>query len=339
MSRPKVFITQPVADAAVNKIAEFADVTVNPDASRALPKAQLIEAVRGTDILFSLLHDRIDQDVITANPDLKLIATQAITPGGIDVDAATRSGIPVTLVPPIVTEATADICFGLILSVARRILDGDRIVRQGLFPGGQSAYLLGSDVTGRTIGLVGGRGRIGRAVAKRARGFDMRVLYWGRGRMSADEETATGMEYRELDDLLAHSDFVSVHSSLTAENRHLIGAREFGLMKPTAFLINTARGPIVHEAALAKALADGELAGAGIDVFENEPSIDPDLLKMSNVVLTPHLGSATTAVRLRMANVVAENIIAFIEGRMPPNCANPETLEGQAEKITQSIPG
>ena len=339
MNRPRLFITQPIAEQAIQKIARHAEITVNPDSSRPIPRDRLIDAVRSADILYSLLHDRIDREVIEANPELRLIASQAITPSGIDVAAATESGIAVTLVPPIVTEATADITFGLLLSVARRIMDGDRLVRDGLFPGGQSAYILGGDVTGRTIGLVGGRGRIGRAVAQRARGFNMRVLYWGRGRMTPDEEAATGMEFRELDDLLRESDFVSVHSSLTDENRHLMGAREFSIMKPGAYLINTARGPIVHEAALARALIDGEIAGAGIDVFENEPAIDPDLLECSNVVLTPHLGSATVTVREHMADVVAENIVAFIEGRIPPNCANPETLGQAGGKPGEKIAG
>jgi glyoxylate reductase len=281
----------------------------------------------------------VDDEVMSANPDLRMIASQAITPDRIDVPAATARGIAVTLVPPIVTEATADIAFGLLLAVARRILDGDRTIRDGLFPGGQSAYLLGSDVTGKTLGLIGGRGRIGRALARRASGFDMRVLYWGRGRMTDEEEAETGIEFRELDDLLRESDFVSVHSALTEENQHLVGEREFRIMKPTAYLINTARGPIVHEAALAKAVKDGEIAGAGIDVFENEPAVDQDLLACTNVVLTPHLGSAAIEVRERMADVVAGNIVAFLEGRVPPNCVNPEALETASGNSAGSLAG
>ena len=339
MSRPRVFITQPIAEQAVQKIARHADVTVNPDASRPLAKAALIDAVRGADILYSLLHDLVDEAVITANPDLRLIASQSITPDKIDVAAATARDIPVTVVPPIVTEATADIAFGLLLAVARRIPDGDRIIREGLFPGGQSAYLLGSDVTGKTLGLIGGRGRIGRALARRARGFDMRILYWGRGRMTKEEEAETGMEFRAFDDLLKQSDFVSVHSALTDENRHLVGEREIKIMKSTAYLINTARGPIVDEAALAKAVNDGDIAGAGLDVFENEPDVDPNLLKCTNVVLTPHLGSAARDVRERMADVVAGNIITFLEGRAPPNCVNPETLDGATGETARSLAG
>jgi glyoxylate reductase len=228
-----------------------------------------------------------------------------------------------------VTDASADIAFALLLAVARRIVEGTALVRKGVFPGAQSAYLLGSDVTGKTIGLIGGKGRIGKAVARRARGFDMRVLYCGPNRLPADEEKAIGFEFCPLDDLLAQSDFVSLHAALLPETRHLVGEREFKLMKPTAFFINTARGPIVDEAAMARALQAGEIAGAGLDVFENEPDVEPALLTMPNVVLAPHLGSAARDVREAMANTVVDNIVAIIERRTPPNCVNPETLERQ----------
>ena len=329
MTRPRVFITQPVAESAIERIAAIADVTVNPDSSRILPKAELIEAVGNCDVLFCLLHDAVDQDVIAANPDLRAIASQAITPDRIDVESATRLGIPVTVVPPMVTDASADIAFALLLAVARRVVEGTALVREGVFPGAQSAYLLGSDVTGKTIGLIGGKGRIGQATARRARGFDMRVLYCGPHRLPAEDEKRIGFEFCPLDDLLAQSDFVSLHAALLPETHHLIGEREFKLMKPTAFFINTARGAIVDEAALARALEAGEIAGAGLDVFEHEPQIEPALLTLPNVVLTPHLGSAARDVRERMANRVADNIIAIIEGRTPPDCANPETLERQ----------
>jgi glyoxylate reductase len=326
MTRPRVFITQPVAQSAIDRIAAIADITVNPDSSQILPKAQLIEAVRECDILFCLLHDTIDEAVIAANPRLRVIASQAITPDRIDVETATRHGIPVTVVPPMVTDASADIAFALLLAVARRVVEATALVREGGFPGAQSAYLLGSDVTGKTIGLIGGKGRIGQATARRARGFDMRVLYCGPHRLPAEEEKKIGFEFCPFDELLAQSDFVSLHAALLPETRHLIGEREFKLMKPTAFFINTARGPIVDEAALARALEAGEIAGAGLDVFENEPQIEPALLTMPNVVLTPHLGSAARDVRERMANTVVDNIVAVVEGRRPPNCVNPEAL-------------
>ena len=326
MTRPRIFVTQPVAQSAIERIAAFADVTVNPDSSRILPKADLIEAVGHCDILMCLLHDTIDGEVIAANPELRVIASQSITPDRIDLEAATRSGIPVTVVPPMVTDASADIAFALLLAVARRVVEGDAAVREGVFPGSQSPYLLGSDVTGKTIGLIGGKGRIGQAMARRARGFDMRVFYCGPNQLPADEEKEIGFEFCPFDDLLARSDYVSLHAALRPETHHLVGEREFKLMKPTAFFINTARGPIVDEPAMARALQAGEIAGAGLDVFEHEPEIEPALLTMPNVVLTPHLGSAARDVRERMANVVVDNIVAIVEGWTPPNCVNPETL-------------
>ncbi|MFH1602603.1 MAG: NAD(P)-dependent oxidoreductase, partial [Pseudomonadota bacterium] len=232
--------------------------------------------------------------------------------------------LPVTVIPPIVTEATADINFALLLAVARRVIEGDCLVRAGVFPGAQSSYLLGAGVFGKVIGLIGGGGRIGRAVAKRAHGFSMRTIYWTPRRKPASEEQESGLIYAPFDQLLAESDFVSVHAPLTAETCHLVGERELRLMKPTAFLINTSRGPIVDEAALVRALAERRIAGAGLDVFEHEPRVDPALLTMPNVVLTPHLGSAVAELRETMAHVVVDNILAVLEGRQPSNCWNTE---------------
>jgi glyoxylate reductase len=234
----------------------------------------------------------------------------------------------VTVTPPIVAEATADINFGLMLMVARRMVEGDGLVHKGRFPGSQSSHLAGAAVYGKTIGLVGGGGRIGSAVARRARGFGMRVLYWAPRRKPESLEREHDMTYVPLDQLLAESDFVSLHSPLNAETRHQIGKRELALMKPTAFLINTARGAIIDEAALARALKKRQIAGAGLDVFEHEPDVTPALLKMPNVVATPHLGSAVVEVREQMANIVVDNILALLDGKTPPNCVNPEVLQG-----------
>jgi glyoxylate reductase len=326
MSRPRIFVTQPVASSALDRLRKVATVNVNPDASRVYPKRELIAAVSKCDILFCLLHDRIDRAVIAANPHLRVIAAQSISPSNIDVEAATARRIPVTVVPPITTEATADLTFGLMLAVARRMAEGDRLVRAGKYPGAQSSYLIGSFVHGRTVGLIGGGGLIGKAVARRAHGFDMRVLYWTPRRKPVKEERAAGLEYVSLEQLLAQSDFVSLHSPLNPQTRHQIGARELGLMKKTAFLINTARGAIVDETALIHALARNQIAGAGLDVFEHETKVEPALRVMSNVVLTPHLGSGVTEVRERMANIVVDNILALLEGRRPPNCVNREVL-------------
>ena len=322
--RPRIFITQPVAQSAIERLRAVADVELNPDSVHIVTKDELLDAVRRHDILFCLLHDKVDRDVIAANPKLRAVASMKITPSDIDVEAATARRIPVTVISPIVTEATADINFALLLAVARRLVEGDRLVRAGIFPGAQSSHLLGAGVFGKVIGLIGGGGRIGRAVAKRAHGFSMRTLYWTPRRKPESEEREAGLVYVPLDQLLAESDFVSVHAPFTAETRHLVGERELRLMKPTAFLINTSRGPIVDEAALIRALAERRIAGAGLDVFEHEPHVDPALLTMPNVVLTPHLGSAVAELRESMANVVVDNILAVLDGRQPPNCWNPE---------------
>ncbi len=324
--RPRIFITQPVAKSAVARLRQVATVTVNPDASRIIGRRALIAAVRRSDILFCLLHDQIDAGVITANAGLRLVAAQSITPSNIDVEAATAGGIPVTVVPARTTEATADLAVGLMLAVARRVVEGDRLVRAGKFPGAQSNYLLGSLVWNKTLGLVGGAGLIGKAVARRAHGFGMRVLYCTPRRKSADEESAAGLTYASLDQLLSESDFVSIHSPLNKETRHQIGSSELKLMKPGAYLINTARGPIINEAALVRALSRKQIAGAGLDVFEYEPKVGKELRKLSNVVLTPHIGSAVVEIREDMANIVVDNILAHLDGKRPPNCVNPQVL-------------
>lgn len=322
----RIFVTQPVVESALVRLRAIADVTVNPDGRRVIPRDRLIEGVRSCDILFSLLHDRVDRDVIAANPQLRAVTSMSITPDNIDIAAATAQRIPVTVVPALAVESTADTHFALLLAVARRVVEGDQLVRAGVFPGSQANYLLGSGVHGKTIGLVGGRGRIGRAVAVRAKGFSMRILYSGPRPMDAAEETRLGARYVPLDQLLAESDFVSLHPALTPQTRHLIDARALALMKPTAFLINTSRGAVVDEAALTAALAERRIAGAGLDVFENEPHVEPALTRLPNVTMTPHLGSAVFEVREAMANVVVDNIAALLEGRRPPNIVNPEVL-------------
>ena len=322
--RPRVFITQPVARSAIERLRARADVEFNPDSLHIVSKDELLSAVRDHDILFCLLHDKVDRDVIAANPKLRMIASMKITPSDIDVAEANARRIPISVIPPVVTEATADICMALLLAVARRVVEGDRLVRAGQFPGSQSAHLEGGAVSGKVLGLVGGGGRIGRAVARRASGFGMKLIYWTPRRKPEAEEREAGFTYRPLDGLLAQSDFVSLHTPLTPQTRHQIGARELSLMKPTAYLINTARGAIVDETALARVLAERRIAGAGLDVFEDEPHVEPALLALSNVVLTPHLGSAVRELREVMAGVVVDNILAVLDGRRPPNCWNPE---------------
>jgi glyoxylate reductase len=323
----RVFVTQPIPASAMERLRDMAEVDCNGDDTHIVTKAELVAAAREHDILFCLLSDRVDADVVAANAGLRLIATMKITPSDVDVAAATARRIPVTVVPSIVTEATADLHFAILLAVARRIVEGDRLLRRGVFPGAQSMHLVGAGVCGKTIGLVGGGGRIGRAVARRARGFAMRTLYWGPRRIPESEERKLELQYAPLDRLLAESDFVSLHAPLKAETVHLIGARELALMKPTAFLVNTARGPIVDEKALVAALARRRIAGAALDVFEREPQVEAALLAMTNVVLTPHLGSAVTETRDALANTVVDNIAAVLAGQRPPNCCNPEIYD------------
>jgi glyoxylate reductase len=323
-AKPRVFVTQPIAPRALERLRGLANVKMNSDSSKIIAKGKLIAAVKKCDILFSLLHDRIDRAVLAANPKLRAVCSMSITPDNIDLAEATKRGIAVTVVPPIVAEATADIHFGLMLAVARRMVEGDKMVRSGKFPGSQSNHLGGVAVFGKTLGLVGA-GRIGQATARRARGFGMKILYWG-PRRKHDAERELGMEYVTLDRLFAEADFVSLHPALNPETRHMISDKQFALMKPTAFIINTARGAVIDEKALVRALKKKQIAGAGLDVFEHEPNLPPALRTIKNVVLTPHLGSAVMEVRDQMANIVVDNIQALIDGRTPPNCVNPQVL-------------
>ena len=325
MAKPRVFVSQPIASSALERLRAIANVKINPDSSKVIAKPKLIAGVKKCDILFALLHDRIDRAVLAANPKLRAVCSMSITPDNIDVADATKRGIPVTVVPPIVAEATADIHFGLIIAVARRMGEGARLLRSGKFPGSQSNHLAGSFVYGKTLGLVGA-GRIGQATARRARGFGMKVIYWG-PRRKYDAERELGIEHVTLDRLLAEADFVSLHPPLNDETRHMISDKQFALMKPTAFIVNTARGAIIDEKALLRALKKKKIAGAALDVFEHEPNVPPAFKTLQNVVLTPHLGSAVMEVREQMANIVVDNIQALIDGRTPPNCVNPEVLK------------
>jgi glyoxylate reductase len=320
----RVFITQPVHAGAIERLREVAEVRWNPDPLHIMTKDELIAAVRECDVLYCLLHDTVDADVIGANPDLLGIASTTVTPADIDVAAATARGIPVTVVPAaVMDDATADLAWALMFAVARRIAESDRLMRSGIFPGSQSCYMEGAAVTGATLGLVG-MGGVGRAAAKRAAGFSMRVLYYDPRRLGAADEAALGLTWVSFEQLLAESDFVSLHARLTPETRHMMNERAFGRMKPSAVFVNTARGPLVDEEALVRTLEAGRIAGAGLDVFEHEPRPHPALLGLPNVVVTPHVGSGVRAVRANMAEIAARNIIAILKGSVPPNCCNRE---------------
>jgi glyoxylate reductase len=297
-----------------------ADVEINPQ-DRPWSEVELREAVRDRDAVLCLLTDRIGAKVFDAAKDCRLFANLAVGFNNIDIAEATRRGILITNTPGILTEATADLAWALILGIARRVVEGDAEMRSGRYAGWGPNYMLGGDVTGATLGLVG-PGRIATATARRAAGFRMRLIY--HGRRASPELEALGATFRTLDDLLRESDFVSLHVPLNADTKHLINARALGLMKPTAYLINTSRGPVVEESALVDALRAGRIAGAGLDVYENEPKMAEGLASCPNTLLLPHLGSATIATRAAMSRMAAENVIAFLQGERPPNLVNPE---------------
>lgn len=319
----RVFITQPIPEPGPSLVAACADAVDQNKEDRVLSTDELCARVAGCDGVLCLLTDRVDASVFDAARGCRIFANMAVGYNNIDVEAATERGIMVTNTPGVLTEATADLTWTLILGVARRVAEGDREMRSGRFPGWGPLYMLGGDVTGRTLGLVG-PGRIATAVAERARGFRMTILY--AGRRPSPEIEALGGRRATLEELLAVSDFVSLHTPLSAETRHLIDARALALMKPTAYLINTARGPVVDEKALVEALREGRIAGAGLDVYEDEPKMASGLADCPNTVLLPHLGSATIATRAAMARIAAENLCAALRGERPPNLLNPSVL-------------
>jgi glyoxylate reductase len=321
MARSRIFVTWPMESEA-RAILERAGAVETSPTEQELPLAELTGRVAGCDAIVPMGSHPIPGTVIAAAPRLRVIALAAVGYNLIDVAAATRRGVLVTNAPGVLTETTADLAWALMLAVARRLPEGDRFVRAGRWSGVYWSLMMGADVHGATLGVVG-LGRIGRAVARRAQGFDMRVLYHKRTR-DPEAEAGLGVQYRTLAELLREADFVVLTVPLTAETRHLIGAPELAMMKPTAFLVNVARGPVVDEGALVEALRAGRLAGAGLDVFEEEPKIHPGLLGLENVALTPHIGSASRATRLKMATLAAENCVAALEGRRPPNLVNPE---------------
>lgn len=286
-----------------------------------LSRAELLAAVGGADGLICLLTDRIDGELLATAPRLRVVANFAVGYDNVDVAACTARGVAVTNTPDVLTEATADFAFALLLAAARRVAEGDALVRGGRWTGWEPGQHLGASVSGATLGIIG-LGRIGRAVARRAAGFDMPVLALASGRNHADDPP--GVDRVSLDQLLARADFVSLHCPLTDETHHIIDAGALLSMKPTAVLVNTARGPCVDEAALGAALAAGQLAGAGIDVFEHEPEVHPALLASPRAVLAPHAGSATYTARRRMGEICANAVRSALAGERPPTVINPE---------------
>lgn len=325
MSRPKVYVTMRIPQAGLDMLAEHFDVEVNPE-DRLLTQKELIEAVKDADALVSLLSDTISSEVMDAAPRLKAIHNYAVGFNNIDIAAATQRGICVTNTPGVLTDATADLAFALILATARRVVEADKFMRAGKFTGWKPMLFLGTDVHHKTLGIIG-FGRIGQAVAERAAGFKMRVLYTGRHRQPEEVEKRCRAEFVSMETLLAESDFISLHVPLTPETRHLIGEPQFNMMKKTAILINTARGPVVDEKALVRALKSGRIAGAGLDVYEQEPEFEPELAEMDNVVMLPHIGTAAVETRTKMSVMVAEDAIAVLKGERPAHLVNPEVWE------------
>jgi D-3-phosphoglycerate dehydrogenase len=321
LNLPKVFITRPMPLPVVERIATRCDVKMNPD-DTSLEPTKLAEACLESEGLMAS-GARVGKEVVERAKHLRVIANVGVGYDNIDVEACTRRRIPVTNTPDVLTEATADLSFALLMAVARRIVECDRYVREGQWHSWKWAYLWGADLCRKTLGVYG-LGRIGKAVARRARGFSMRVLYYDIVRPTAALEQELGAEFVDRETLLRQSDFLTLHVPLTPETHHLISAREFAMLKPSAFLINAARGKVVDEAALVEALQSRRIAGAGLDVFENEPNIQPGLLALPNVVLAPHVGSATSETRFAMASLAADNLLAALEGRRPPNVVNPE---------------
>jgi glyoxylate reductase len=324
MSKPRLFCTHVLFDVPRRLLAEHFDVTYWTENERP-PRPELLKQVAGKDALICLLTERVDAELLdAAGPSLRIVANAAVGFDNIDLPECTKRNVGVTNTPGVLDETTADFTWALLLAVARRVVEGDRLARSGEWQQWNFDLLCGTDVWGKTLGIIG-FGRIGRAVARRAGGFRMRVIYYSRARAPEEVERKLNAEYRSRDQVLEQADFLSLHVPLNEDTRGLIGPSELAKMKRTAFLINTTRGAVVQEAALVEALQKGIIAGAALDVFEHEPVIS-DGLRLDNVVLAPHLGSASVETRTRMAMIAVENVVAFFEGKRPPTILNPEAL-------------
>ena len=313
---PRVVVTRRIPAPALELLAEHAETWVSPH-DRPLTTAELHDAVAGAEVAVTLLHDRVDDGFLdAAGAGLRGVCNVAVGYDNVDVAACRRRGVVVTNTPGVLTEATADIAFALVLMATRRLGEGERMIRSGTPWSWNMFFLLGTGIQGKTLGIVG-MGGIGTAVARRARAFGMEILYSGRRRAAPELEAELGATYLTLEELLAGADVVSLHCPLNDETRGLIGGEALARMKRSAFLVNTTRGPVVDEAALARALAEGTIAGAGLDVYEREPVVHPDLLGLENVVLLPHLGSATIETRTAMGLLAARNAVALLAGEPP----------------------
>ncbi|HLB61322.1 MAG TPA: D-glycerate dehydrogenase [Actinomycetota bacterium] len=325
--RPNVLVTRPIMDEPTRVLRERCDVTIHEN-DFGIPRDELLTIVKGADAVITMLTERVDEELLeAAGPQLKIVANHAVGFDNVDLTACTAAGVMASNTPDVLTETTADTAWSLLMTAARRIGEGERFLRARRRWIWGPLMMLGQDVHHKTIGIVG-FGRIGQALARRASGFGMRVIYHDAVDLPKDVTEPLGAERRELDDLLAEADFISVHVNLTPKTRHLFGAKQFRKMKDTAILVNTSRGPVIDEEALAGALAAGEIFAAGLDVFENEPEVHPGLLELENAVVIPHLGSATVDTRNAMGMLAVKNVFAALDGTRPPTLLNPEMLAG-----------
>jgi glyoxylate reductase len=324
MTKSRVYVTRMIPEAGIELLSETCDVEVNPE-DRPLTRAELLANVQGRQGVIGLLTDRIDGEFFDAASEIKGYANYAVGFDNIDIPEATRRKLPVSNTPDVLTDATAEMAWALLFAVARWVVESDHVMRSGAWSGWGPLQFIGGDVTGKTLGILGA-GRIGTAMALMSRGFRMKVLYTD----SSPEKTNPVLEKElgarrvDFEALLEESDFISIHVPLRSDTRHLFNAAAFKKMKKTAYLINTARGPVINEADLVRALKDREIAGAGLDVYEFEPKMAEGLAALKNVVTAAHTGSATASARKNMAILAAENLLAMLSGKQPPTCLNPE---------------
>jgi len=321
----KIYLTREIPDIGIKKLNDFCDNLQVNRKNRNLEYKELHEMAADADAILTMLADKVGAEFLNSCEKLKVVANYAVGYNNIDIATAIKNNIVVTNTPDVLTATTADLAWALIMTITRRIVESDSFTRQGRFKGWAPELLCGSDVYGKTLGIIGA-GRIGQATAKRADGFDMNLLYYNRS-AKKEFESKTGAKRVDLEELLKKTDIISLHVPLTDDTRYLIDEPELKMMKKNSYLINTARGPVVNETALAKALKNGQIAGAALDVFENEPEVHPELIDLKNVVLTPHIGSATQKTRNKMAEMAAQSIIAVLSGEKPENIVNPEVYD------------